>query len=87
MLQELNGGISKNSFIVTDEEVICRTQLNLLKQMSLERQLTLEESRKVDIFSKILIALNEKPKTIKLETKSFKDEELLAIVSDENKTN
>lgn len=86
VLEELNGGINKTNFIVSDEEVICRTQLSLLKQLALERQLTLEESRKVDIFSKILIALNEKPKTIKVETKNLNEEELLAIVSNEDKT-
>lgn len=86
VLKELDIKTDKPNFIVSDEEVICRTQLSLLKQMALERQLTLEESRKVDIYSKILLALNEKPKTIKVETKNLKDEELLAIVSDEDKT-
>lgn len=83
VLDELNVGSGKTDFVVSDEEIICRTQLSLLKNISLERQLTLEESRKVDIYSKILIALNEKPKTIKLETKSLKEEELLAIVGNE----
>lgn len=86
VLTEQNIKTSKLSYSVSDEEVICRTQLSLLKQVSLDRQLTLEESRKVDIFSKILIALNQNPKSIEAETGNLNEEELLAIVTDEKET-
>lgn len=71
---------------VSDEEIICRTQLNLLREIAMERELTLEETRKVDMYSKILIALNDKPKTIELKTKNMKDDELLAVLENEKES-
>lgn len=38
-----------------NEEIISEVQLNKLKELSFERPLTLEESRRVEIFSKILL--------------------------------
>lgn len=71
---------------VSDEEIICRTQLNLLREIAMERELTLEETRKVDMYSKILIALSDKPKTIEVKTKGMKDDELLAVLENDEKT-
>jgi len=61
LLDEFNIGSGKTDFIVSDEEIICRTQISLLKNTALERQLTLEESRKVEIFTNLLIEINNKP--------------------------
>ncbi len=73
---------------VSDEEIICRTQLSMLKQVAMERELTLEETRKVDTYSKILIALNDKPKTIEVTSRGLKDDELIALIeNDEKETN
>lgn len=46
------------------EESICLMQIELLKQTSLGRELTLEETRKLETFTKILqsLKLNNKPK-------------------------
>lgn len=46
----------------TDEEIICRAQLSKLKIISSERELTLEETKRTEIFSKILQNLNSKKK-------------------------
>lgn len=43
--------------ITPSEEQICRDQLKGLNSVSKERELTLEETRKVEIYSKILAAL------------------------------
>lgn len=76
-------------FISSDEEAICRTQLQKLREVALDRELTLEESRKVEIYSKILLQLQNKPKTIKVEAQKLSTTELLALTnetpSDQNK--
>ena len=46
----------------SDEEVISKIQLARLKEVSMERELTLEEAKRVEIFSKIIIS-KEKNKT------------------------
>lgn len=57
--------IQENTSIVqniSNEEAICNLQLKLLNQTSLERELTMEETRKVEIFSKILAGLKSNKK-------------------------
>lgn len=45
---------------ISDEETIARTQLRLLRQESLIRQLTLDEIRKFDLLTKNLLACTNK---------------------------
>ena len=40
----------------SDEETIAKIQLSKLKELSMTKELTLEEAKRVEIFSKILIA-------------------------------
>lgn len=63
-----------------DQEFICRVGLDQLKQISTERELTLEECKKLDIFSKILKELASTPKTIEVKAKTLTDDALLQIV-------
>jgi len=69
-------------FLSSDEESICRMQLQKLRDVSIERELTLEESRKVEIYSKILLQLQNKPKTIRVEAQKLSDVELLALTNE-----
>jgi dsDNA-binding SOS-regulon protein len=46
----------------SNEEIISTIQLNKLKQISYDRELTLEETKKVEIYSKILANVKTKPK-------------------------
>lgn len=64
-----------------DEEYIARTQLARLKQIADERELTLEESKRTEIFVKILNGVRNTPKTIEVKTKELSNDQLLAIVS------
>lgn len=64
------------------EENICKMELKKLHDLSLERALTYEETKKVDIFSKLLIAINAKPKGQIIDTKKKDTDELLRLVSD-----
>lgn len=62
-------------------EIICKTQIDLLKSASDERLLTLEESKKLDTYVKILgqISLAKKTKDSGLKDKS--DAELFQLIS------
>lgn len=69
-------------FLTSDQEAICRVQLNKLREISFDRELTLEEAKRVEIFSKILNLLETTPKTIKIETKEMKNEDLLGFLEE-----
>src|SRR5271166_3088086 len=63
-----------------DQEYICRTEINKLREISRDRELTLEECKKLDIYSKILkdLALTP-PKLNEGAAKKASNEELEAI--------
>ena len=65
------------------EENICKMELKKLHDISLERQLTYEETKKVDIFTKLLLAISQKPKGQLIDTKKKDTSELLKLVSNE----
>lgn len=72
-------------FEANDQEYICRTEINKLRDISMERELTLEECKKLDIYSKILKELANAPKTIEVKSRQLSEAELLSIVgSDTN---
>jgi len=77
---ETNPVISTEKFLTTDQEAICRMQLNRLKEVSFERELTLEEAKRVEIFSKIINVLENSPKTIKVETKNIDSKDLMSLI-------
>jgi hypothetical protein len=67
---------------ITDQEVICRTQLAIMKEKALQGELTLEEAKKVDIYTKVLNLNNnseEESPTFKA-MKELTSEELVALV-------
>lgn len=69
------------------EETICRIELKRLHDVSVGRALTYEETKQVDIYTKLLIQLNSNPKTIEREAKTKDTTELLALVEDINESN
>lgn len=68
--------------LTTSEEAICVMQLDKLRDISTARELTLEETRRVEIFSKILSTFRNMPKTIEIKSKQLSNEELLTLVED-----
>jgi hypothetical protein len=80
-------GLPAEKFLTSDQEAICRMELNKLKQSSFERELTLEEAKRVDIYSKILNVLENSPKTIKVETKGIPSQDLMSLVQSEEGSN
>jgi dsDNA-binding SOS-regulon protein len=71
-------------FLISSEEAICVMQLQKLRDFSSARELTLEEARRVEIFSKVLTTARNSPKVIELKTQNMTNEELLAIVEGTN---
>lgn len=69
-----------------DQEYICRTEINKLREISRDRELSLEECKKLDIYSKILkdLALTP-PKMDQSAAKKASSEELEAIVLEAGK--
>lgn len=45
---------------LTDEEAICRMELKKLKDLSIERDLNMEEAKRVEIYTKLITAMKQK---------------------------
>lgn len=68
---------SSPHLITSDEEAIARLELRKLRDSSMGRELTMEEARKVEVYSKLLHQLSNKPKTIVVDTKKISSDQLL----------
>lgn len=66
----------------SDEEMIAKVQLARIKEISMDRELTLEEAKRVEIFTKIL---NTKGSSspIMLQTQKMDSEDLLKMLDNE----
>lgn len=78
------GQISSEQFLTSSEEAICVTQLEKLRDISTGRELTLEEARRVEIFSKVLNISRNAPKTIESKHKQLDTKEMLALVESDD---
>jgi hypothetical protein len=72
-------------FATDDEEQIAVMELRRLRDIAIERSLTLEETKKAEVFFKMMQQIKNQPKTIVVETKKMSTEELLALTFDDNK--
>jgi hypothetical protein len=63
-----------------DEELIARSELRKLRQTSQDRELTMEETKKVEIYSKIMANIANKPKVLEVTAKNLKSEELIGLL-------
>lgn len=68
--------------VLNDAKTIAQVQIKKLKDEAFTRELTLEEVKKLDIFNKILIDKEEKPKEKPLTAKTLKEDELLNLIGD-----
>jgi len=71
----------KSKLEANDQEYICRVEINKLRVVSDERELTLEECKRFDIYSKILKELANQPKTIEIQAKTLSERDLIAVIS------
>lgn len=81
-LKKSDGTLIEGQFAVKDEETICREQLFLLKNLSMDRELTMEEAKKVEIYSKVLSQINSKPKETETTNKTHTIAEILAAIEE-----
>lgn len=65
---------------VSDEQAICEMQLSILRDRSIEGELTLEESKKVELFAKLLLQLRNPEKKDEVKVKGMNSEDLLKLV-------
>lgn len=68
-----------------DQEQICKLEINKLKNVSLNRELTLEEIKKLDIMVKILKDPKSISKQEEFPTKNLSADDLLNVIKFENK--
>lgn len=64
-----------------DAKIIAQVQLSMLKKEAFDRELTLEEVKKLDIFNKVLNVKEDKDKPIDVTAKTLSDDELLSKVN------
>jgi hypothetical protein len=71
----------------SSEESICLMQIELLKQTSLGRELTLEETRKLETFTKILQSLKLRDKSKDNIREVIETKDLLKLVESDDGSN
>ena len=71
-----------NLALESDAKTIAQVQLRMLLDQALDRELTLEEVKKLDIFNKVLNVKEDKDAPIPATAKTLSDDELLARVKD-----
>ena len=78
----VSGAGSEGQFDTSSEETICVVQLEILKNMAMTRELTLEETKKAEIFTKTLLMVRGKKPIEKEEDKVEKlsNEDLLKMM-------
>jgi hypothetical protein len=63
-----------------DSEYICTMEISKLRDISTQRELTLEECRRLETYFKILTQINNRPKKEEKEVEKLSDGELLKLV-------
>lgn len=84
-LEAENRSLKSNKSLVDvlsiDSELICRSQINKLRLYSDQRELTLEETRKLEVFHKILTSLlNQNKQESNKPEKKIDSAQLLSLV-------
>lgn len=74
-----------NLLITDDAKTIAQVQLKMLKDIAFDREFTLEETKKLEIFNKVLNTNQEKPETFKANAKELNEQDLLALVGSNGK--
>jgi hypothetical protein len=81
-LPQTVGDFSENPLKdISNEQLICETQLELLKERAIVRELTLEEAKKFQIYTVILSDIHKKQSDMPdLTVQKLSDDELLKLV-------
>jgi hypothetical protein len=86
-LERVLSGITKSNIVseITQEEMICIEQIDILKNRSSQRELTTDEVKRLDLLIKNLKLLRQES-TVIMSSKSYRtlpEEDLLAIAQEE----
>lgn len=84
VLQEVQGKLELYKD-VSDEMATCLLQIKILKDRALSSELTLEEAKKLDIYTKLLISLTSRTKEKPNPASGKTDEEILAEIENLSK--
>lgn len=80
-LSTVSGAINPDVKVLDDAKTISQIQLRMLKELSFERELTLEEAKRVEIFNRILTEEKKEDKgTLRANAKVLNAEDLLKLV-------
>jgi hypothetical protein len=80
MLENNLPTITFDGFGVSNEQLICETQITILKDKAVTRELTFEEAKKFAIFTEVLENIKKSSKTSDINVQKLSDEELLKLV-------
>lgn len=69
---------------INDEESIARCQLTKLRDVSFARELTLEEARKLEIYSKIINQIESRPHKKAIPTEKLSNDQLIKTLNEPN---
>jgi hypothetical protein len=69
---------------VSNEQLICETQITILKDKAVTRELTFEEAKKFAIFTEVLENLRKNTKSTDINVQKMSDEDLLKLVEGSN---
>ena len=67
-------------FDITDEETVCLTQLALLRNLALTRELTTEEAKKFEIFHKVINTIRNRKPSNKSSLSDLSTEDLVKLI-------
>lgn len=69
---------------VSNEQLICETQITILKDKAITRELTFEEAKKFAIFTEVLENIKKNSKSSDINVQKMSDDELLKLVEGSN---
>lgn len=73
----------QSQFEITDQETICVVQIALLKNLAMQRELSLEECRKTEIYVKVLKEIHaRKPNGDETNMNKLSNAELIALMDE-----
>lgn len=73
--------------VISNEQLICETQIVYIKEAAITRPLTMEESKKFQIFVTVLEALKNTNKDDQWNTRMLTEDELIKLAIENNNDN
>ena len=80
MLENNLPSLTLDGLGVSNEQLICETQITILKDKAITRELTFEEAKKFAIFTEVLENIRKASKGSDINVQKLSDEELLKLV-------